>query len=136
MDRRERNFDNGTTFNEKEMKISFLHEDDEGFEWEISLPAKFEVCGTCNGKGRHVNPSIDSHGITAEEWENDWDDESREDYFSGAYDVQCNECKGNRVSPVVDEQNANPVHLNWYYDLLSAHRDSEREAAYERKMGY
>jgi hypothetical protein len=55
------------------------------------------VCPTCEGEGKHVNPSIDSHGISREEFDEDPDFE--EAYFSGAYDVTCVECKGQRVVP-------------------------------------
>lgn len=74
---------------------------------KVEFPAKFAVCSRCEGKGSHINPSIDGHGITAEEWDRDWDDESRENYFSGVYDVTCGECKGLRVVPVVDEERLN-----------------------------
>lgn len=82
--------------------IKFEMENDEGDEVEVELPAKYEVCHRCEGEGKHVNPNIDGHGITAEEWERDWDEESREAYFAGRYDVTCEECKGERVVPVVD----------------------------------
>ena len=68
----------------------------------ISLPAKYDVCGTCNGKGSHVNPSIDAHGISPEEFDEDPD--FREEYLSGMYDVDCYECHGKRVVPVIDER--------------------------------
>jgi len=67
----------------------------------VTLPLSFEVCGTCNGFGSHVNPDIDSHGITAEEWDRDWSYEDRDNYFSGLYDVTCYECNGNKVVPEI-----------------------------------
>lgn len=72
---------------------------------ETELPAKFEVCDTCRGKGSHVNPSIDGNGLTAEDFAEDPD--FREDYFSGVYDVTCHECKGLRVVPVIDYDRLN-----------------------------
>ncbi len=69
----------------------------------VTLRMEFVVCPTCNGKGKHVNPSIDAHGITAEEWDRDWSYEDRENYMSGVYDVQCYECNGRRVVPEVDK---------------------------------
>lgn len=59
----------------------------EGDEAEFEVPAVYQVCETCDGKGSHVNPSIDAHGITAEEWSEEWDDESRQGYLAGDYDV-------------------------------------------------
>lgn len=55
----------------------------------------FAICPTCEGSGKHVNPSIDSQGISPEEFYSDPDFE--EAYFGGAYDVTCVECQGNRV---------------------------------------
>lgn len=62
----------------------------------IRIPAKYEVCGTCRGHGSHVNPAIDSHGITQSEME-ELGDDFREGYFRGDYDVTCAECEGKRV---------------------------------------
>lgn len=59
---------------------------------------KFEVCPTCNGKGSHVNPSVDADGITAE----DMYDMDMEAYMDGDYDVECYGCFGKRVVPVQD----------------------------------
>jgi len=56
---------------------------------------QFAVCPTCDGNGTHVNPSIDSEGISAEQFYEDPDFE--EAYFSGDYDVACVECGGQRV---------------------------------------
>lgn len=69
----------------------------------VTLRMKFEVCPLCNGKGRHVNPSIDAHGICADEWDRDWSYEDRESYMSGAYDVTCYECNGNKIVPEIDK---------------------------------
>lgn len=85
-------------------EVRFVLEDEDGNEVEHKLPAKYEVCHRCQGEGTHVNPNVDGHGITAEEWERDWDDESREAYFEGRYDVPCEECDGDRVVAVVDEE--------------------------------
>lgn len=71
---------------------------DDGESEEVSLPGKYVVCSRCEGHGKHVNPNIDGNGITADEWNGpDWDDESREMYMSGGYDVRCEECAGERV---------------------------------------
>jgi hypothetical protein len=72
--------------------------DEDGNEHE--LPTKFEVCPACKGKGSTVNPSIDSHGISAEEFYEDPD--FAEEYMSGMYDVGCYHCGGKRVIKVPD----------------------------------
>lgn len=84
-----------------EPTIVFTLFSDAGDEIEVSLPAKFEVCPTCRGKGSHVNPAIDGHGLTSEDFDEDPD--FREAYVRGDYDVRCRECHGQRVVAVVDE---------------------------------
>lgn len=80
--------------------VAFLRVcDEEGNEIEVEIPVEFEVCGTCEGKGRHVNPSIDANGITEDEW-GQWSYDEQETYLSGGYDVECYECDGKRVVPV------------------------------------
>jgi len=99
------------------------------------IPSKFEVCGTCLGAGTHVNPSIDAHGITSEEWENDWDEESREAYRSGGYDVTCSECNGLRVVPVPDESRATPEAMKAWEEIVKDDAQYRAECESERRMG-
>lgn len=82
----------------------------------VTLPAKFAVCNTCEGEGKHVNPDIDRNGLTAEDFEEDPD--FRDDYFSGVYDVICSECKGEKVVPVVDSESLNDSQKKIYDDWL------------------
>lgn len=72
-----------------------------GIEHEVYIPARYIVCERCNGAGKHVNPSVDGHGLTSEDFAEDPDFE--EAYFSGVYDVQCEDCKGERVIKDADE---------------------------------
>jgi hypothetical protein len=53
------------------------------------------VCPVCKGEGTTVNPNIDAHGLTAEDFREDPD--FAEEYMSGAYDIVCNGCVGMRV---------------------------------------
>jgi hypothetical protein len=80
-----------------------VSEDGTGLYEEVTLPTVLEVCGRCRGEGSHCNPNIDGNGITSSEWA-EWDDESREMYMSGGYDVTCEECGGLRVVPTIDEK--------------------------------
>ncbi len=118
------------------MKIDYVVENDDGEEIEYSVPAKYEVCGTCQGKGTHVNPAIDGHGISSEEWDNEWSEDEQEAYMKGCYDVTCHECKGTRVVLVVDEEKANAEDLKRFLDKLEAEHEYERECRHERDMGY
>lgn len=99
----------------------------------IEIPARFEVCDLCRGRGSHVNPSIDASGLTCDDFDQDPDFE--EDYRSGRYDVPCNECEGRRVVPVPDEQRTDPEILRMYEDRLKDDYDYRRECAAERAMG-
>ena len=56
------------------------------------------VCTACDGRGRYVNPSIDAHGLTREDFDEDPD--FAESYFRGDYDVPCELCHGEKVIPV------------------------------------
>lgn len=86
----------------------------------MRVPAKREVCPTCDGTGSHVNRSIDGNGLTAEDFEQDPD--FRDSYMAGHYDVRCEQCKGANVVTVVD-RNACDAHE------LAAVEQSEREEA-------
>jgi hypothetical protein len=72
------------------------------------LPAVAEVCETCDGRGEYVNPAIDAHGITREDFDADPDFE--EAYFSRQYNEVCETCDGRRVelvvSPLVPDEQA------------------------------
>jgi hypothetical protein len=129
-------FPEGAEIDENKMTVSFELDQDEGEPLDCVLPFKFEVCGTCGGKGSHVNPSIDSHGITASEWEEDYDEESRETYMSGGYDVPCNECGGQRVVPEIDEARADKKCLDAYRAWQKNEYESAAERAYQQRMGY
>lgn len=108
--------------------IEILIEDEkrpEDFDGVLDVEAHYEVCPTCEGHGKHVNPSIDSNGLTAEDFEEDPD--FREEYMSGSYDVTCYQCGGKRVVPSVafpeDVQEA-------IHSVYQARADFRREAAY------
>jgi hypothetical protein len=106
--------------------IEWSTEDENGSEIVHELPARLEVCPRCRGKGSHVNPSIDGHGITQEERERDWSDDEWDGYLRGDYDVNCYECDGLRVVAVVDRDSCDP-------DLLKQYdQDQAEEAAFQR----
>lgn len=106
-----------------------LGEDEEGNErW---LPARYEVCDLCGGKGSHVNPSIDAHGLTAEDFHDD--PEFAEAYGRGVYDVPCNNCDGMRVSLVVDRDACSAELLEEYDDEEEAEANYRAMAAAERQ---
>jgi hypothetical protein len=84
-------------FNERTMTAWVVEQDDDD-ETERPVKCRYEVCDICNGKGTHVNPSIDCGGLTSEDFDEDPD--FAECYFDGMFDVTCYGCKGKRVVPV------------------------------------
>lgn len=126
----------GRMFDSEAMTLTFTTEDEDGEEIDITLPAKYEVCGLCNGKATHVDPAIDENGITSEDFADDPD--FRESYFAGHYDVTCYECSGRRVVPEVDNSTLTATQAIGYTAYL-AWRDAEADFAAvsraERRMG-
>lgn len=76
--------------------------DDDGEEISLAKWTHKAVCPRCRGKGVHVNPNIDGHGISTDDecWQ---DDDFRGMYLGGGYDVTCHECQGHNVVDELDE---------------------------------
>jgi len=115
--------------------------DDNGNEVELSLPSKKEVCSRCNGEGKILHPSIGEHAYTSEEFNDEFDDESREHYFTrgGMYDVECPRCEGHNVMDTIDEDNIPDdmkVAYDEYIDHLNANERYEAERPYELMIEY
>lgn len=109
-------------------------EDADGdFTETITVPARFEVCPSCQGRGSYVNPSIDAHGLSREDFDEDPD--FAESYFSGQYDVECRDCNGARVVPVPDESNLTPAVLKSIEDHEYAQLCHRQERAAELRYG-
>lgn len=64
------------------------------------LPAVVQLCSTCDGHGTVDNPAFDQ-GFTRSEWA-ELDCDEQDAYMSGAYDVQCSACHGQRTQLVPD----------------------------------
>ena len=68
------------------------------------LPTCWAICECCDGNGHVENPSF-SNGFTSSEFFELFDDEeSREAYFNGVYDVVCNDCEGVGKVRVLDSR--------------------------------
>lgn len=111
------------TFDEKRM-IGLLYEDGS------PVHCHYEVCDVCDGRGTHVHPGVDSHGISAEEFHEDPD--FAESYMSGHYDVQCYRCRGKNVIPVPDEDDPNIAEYN---ECVHGHYEMLAEMRAEQRMG-
>ena len=106
---------------------------DDGDEEQHRLPGKIIVCDTCHGKGSRVNPSVDGHGISPEEFDEDPD--FREDYFAGRYDVTCSECEGHGRVVVPDEERCDAKVLERYWKQQHDLHECDRISEMERRMG-
>lgn len=110
---------------------SSVMQDDDG-ESVLKCPIRYGVCGLCEGKGKHVDPSIDAHGLSSEDF--DADPDFAESYFSGAYDVQCYRCDGQRVQPEIDTARLSAplckVVDRYFAGLAADRRERESEARY------
>lgn len=116
-------------FDEKAMEVVVeLNEED------ITIPVVFEVCPTCLGKGKYVNPSIDAQGIGMDEW-CDWGEEERYSYSSGAYDITCCECNGKRVVPYPSKEMGEKQYLD-VLSMMYEYDQYAREKTHELEMGY
>ena len=109
------------------------HPDEQPYELDrLEVPAKNEVCGNCRGEGRIVNPNIDGHGLTREDF--DEDPQFEEDYFSGVYDIHCPECKGKRVIKTPDLSQMTDQQKKVYWAYQNDREDEMREMEWERRI--
>jgi hypothetical protein len=100
------------------------------------LPHRWEVCDLCNGKGTHVNPSIDSGGLSAEMLHDDPD--FSDNYRDGMFDQQCNQCGGRTTVPVADVSRCTWAQKRRLVELRQDERaraECDAESAAERAMG-
>ncbi len=119
-------FEDEEYLNETDLGL-FAHE---GYGYCLKVTMEYEVCGQCRGHGKVVDPSIDSGGITQEEFAADPD--FRYDYFNGLFDIKCPECRGLRVSAI-------PKFPEWLQKVIDDHDRAEAEhiaeVCAERAMG-
>jgi len=119
---------------EKRMQATLRDPDGDGDEEWGEVPCRYDVCPTCQGRGRHVNPSVDCDGLTADDFAEDPDFAT--DYLDGCYDVPCFECDGNRVVVVLDRDAIDPADLERIDRWNAARARDRQEAMWERRMGY
>lgn len=105
----------------------------DGEEEEYELPCVYEVCPTCEGRGTHVNPSVDAGGLTTEDFAEDPD--FAEAYWAGRYDVRCYQCRGERVVATIDRERADPLILKRLDNYEMGIRQYQQEVEAERRFG-
>ena len=102
---------------------------DKYFFEDEQVEVEFHICNICDGKGKYVNPSIDSQGIIAEEFNEDPD--FKVNYMSGVYDVTCELCKGRNGIPWPVDVEIQKKVQNWCLEQGSYRSECEAE----RRMG-
>jgi hypothetical protein len=116
--------------------IEFTRVGDDGEETVVRLPAEWQICPNCYGEGTHVNRNIDGNGISPEEFAEDPD--FAEAYFSGVYDVGCEECKreGKILAVVIPEDESLwSDDMRAYVEHQNDEADYRRTCAAERALG-
>jgi hypothetical protein len=122
-------------------KLAEGAEDREYFPFRVvAFPCVKVNCSTCDGKGTHVNPSIDAGGISGSDWDEDPD--FQDQYMSGMYDVQCYGCKGAKTVPSINVKAMGPedtkIYTSWrtWQDQIEREEDAYRaERAAEIRWG-
>jgi hypothetical protein len=95
------------------------------------ISAIAHVCDQCRGRGSIVNPSIDSHGISSQEFNEDPD--FKKAYFAGTFDITCPSCEGTRIE--LHPANENSVGAIALREANDEKRGYQAEIAAERRMG-
>lgn len=110
--------------------------DEEGVETIVALPARYEICPHCSGKG-----STSAHlGAYSSDEMDEEGPEFLEDYLAGAYDRPCDDCLGSpgRVL-VVDESRVitdeQKKALRYMIDLQGEMDELRAIEAAERRAG-
>lgn len=109
----------------------------DGDEAEHEVKCRYEVCPTCGGRGKHVNPSIDAGGLTGSDIA-ELDGGSGEflnGYTWGVYDVSCYECKGAKVVPEPIESDESDKILRALAERAEEDASYAAERESERRMG-
>jgi len=77
-----------------------------------NFPTKWFICDRCEGEGKVAHEAF-SNGITSSEWNDSdqWDDESKETYMRGGYDVSCPQCKGLGREKLPDREQMTPQQI-------------------------
>lgn len=107
---------------ESPMKATFTLNDGTVY----NVRGKYVVCDRCRGMGVHDHPAF-ANGIGEEDFAED--PEFRENYFSGRYDVACEECKGIRVIGVPDEDYMTPAERKAWETWQNEDEERCRQAA-------
>lgn len=108
------------SFDDSELVAQWRKPTDEGLDEPVRVLCRLVVCPQCEGRGRYVNPAIDSGGLGADVFTDD--PGFARAYFRGSYDVTCALCDGRRVVP-------RPVNEQLAAEIEQVVLDGERDLA-------
>ena len=94
----------------------------------IKFPTTWEICSTCRGNGAH---SQHLGAISAEEFQREWSEEEREDYFAGGYDQTCRDCCGSGKQLAINRDACTSEALK---AALKQYDENQQEDAYRERM--
>ena len=115
--------------------LEWTQYDDGDEEIVHDLPAKWQICGTCHGEGKH---SLALGAITEDDRDQYWSADEWDDYRAGGYDSPCATCKGTGKVLVVDEARLKALHPELYKAYAAYQEDEyhyQQECEMERRMG-
>jgi len=123
--------------------LTWTEEDEDGVEHQRAIPHKWEICHSCAGDGtipdRAISPTGDGSWTGSEFAEACHEDEDfRDHYFGGMYDVACPDCSGSGKTKAIDWtalEQRDPALAKRYEDHLKDEACFEAECAAERRMG-
>lgn len=92
----------------------------------VSIPIVFEVCHSCNGRGKILDPSLGISDLSPEKLAASGQDVV-DAYNAGEFHINCHECLGARVLPNLDEDRASQPQLRVWISLLE-------EEAFEKDL--
>ena len=95
------------------------------------------MCHDCKGNGHVLNPSMRNHAYSYEDFQEEFDEEGKSQYFkvSGIYDIPCPTCNGKNVIDVIDEEQVDPELFQLYTNAQIEQEEFAKIEAWERKMG-
>src|SRR5512135_2381951 len=131
-----RNNDEPEVLPQGQIRLTWTNED--GDEVSHVFPSTNEVCYRCEGYGTHLTPSIGNHAYSMEEFHESFDEEEAQEYFrrGGRYDVQCEECHGNKVLQVVDESKLSEEQKKLFAEYEEHEEEMARMDAEDRQTRY
>lgn len=102
-----------------------LYNEETDDEQTHEIPAEWIICHDCQGNGSH---SKHLGAFTQEDIDRDWSHGEWEDYLDGAYDKQCEECKGSGkvLTPLYPNKEPAKAWLRQEYEKQEEHRADMR----------